>query len=40
MGFWTGLVLGGAIVYLFPGVGAGGNAIYKRFIKPLFTKKS
>lgn len=30
MTFITGLVIGGAIIYLCPGLGTGGSAIYKR----------
>lgn len=34
MGFVMGLLAGGAIIYLCPGLGTGGNSIYRRFIKP------
>lgn len=36
--FWIGLVAGGTIVYLFPGLGTGGNVLFKRFIKPALDK--
>lgn len=35
-GFALGLVAGGAIIFLCPGLGAGGNAVWKNVIKPFF----
>lgn len=34
--FALGMIAGGAIIFLFPGLGAGGNAIWKNVILPLF----
>ena len=36
--FQLGMIAGGAIIFLFPGVGAGGNRIYKHVIKPIIDR--
>lgn len=34
--FLLGAVAGGAVIYLFPGLGSGGSAIWNNIIKPFF----
>ena len=36
--FVLGAITGGAVIFLFPGVGAGGNAIWKRVKRWLETR--
>ena len=34
----TSLVIGGALIFLFPGLGTGGNAIWKNWVRPFFDR--
>ena len=36
--FLVGVAAGGAVIFLFPGLGAGGNAIWKNVVKPFFSR--
>lgn len=36
--FQLGVIAGGATIFLCPGLGSGGNAIWKNWVRPFFDR--